>query len=697
MEGLSFAYPSWYVVFCLLAGLAYAMVLYYRDATFRERLPWLHRALGLLRFVVVSLLAMLLLSPLLRSMQTETRKPVVVMAQDVSESVALALPDSAAYRERWKRLQERLSADYDVQQITFGQEVNPDGELSFSDRKTNITQALQHVYDLYGNQNLGAVILATDGIYNQGANPVYADVKLNAPVYTVALGDTTRKRDLSLARVFHNRVVYLGDQFSIQVDVAALNAAGAATTLTVSRVEGQGSQVLRQESISIDKGDFFTTREILLNADKSGVQRYRLSLSPINGESNKANNVRDIFIDVLDAREKILILAHAPHPDVSALKQSLTTGRNNEVDIAYAENFNQDVKDYDLVILHQLPSARHDLAAVFNAIRQQNKPVWYIVGDQNNFPRFNQVQNLVKISGSNQSNNEVQARIAPDFSLFTLGDNLSRWTPTLPPLVAPFGDFMPGGNVSVFMYQRIGKVDTRFPLLLFGEQQGARSAVLCATGLWQWRLFDFLDSENHNRFDKLVGKVTQYLSVKDDKRRFRVLLPKNIFDETESITFDAELYNESYELVNTPDARLVVTDAEGKEYSFTFNRAGRAYTLSAGVFPVGNYRFRASVNTGTETLNFQGQFSVQPIQLEQYATTADHALLGLLSQRYGGEKISPADLDRLPEQLAGISTLKPVIYSTLTTRSVINLKWIFALFMLLLSAEWFARRYFGAY
>lgn len=697
MEGLSFSYPSWYVVFCILAGLAYALVLYYRDSTFRERLPWLHRALGVARFITVSLLCLLLLSPLLRSMQTETRKPVVVLAQDVSESVGLALPDSTAYRNNWNALRDKLSAEYDVQSISFGDEVKEGTDAPFTAKKTHIAKALQHIYDLYGNQNLGAVILASDGIYNQGANPVYADIKLNAPVFTVALGDTTRQRDLSLSRVFHNRVVYLGDQFSIQVDVAALNAAGSSTVLTVAKVEGKGSQTLRQETINIDRGDFFTTREILLDADKGGVQRYRLTLSPLNGEENKVNNSREIFIDVLDAREKILILANSPHPDITALKQSLTTSRNNEVEIAYAEGFNKDIKAFDLIILHQLPSVRFDLSATLNAIREQSKPVWYITGEQTNFQRFNQIQNLVKISSSGQSTNEVQARIAEDFSLFTTDEKLARSITSFPPLVAPFGEFTTGGNVSAFLQQRIGRVDTRYPLLLFADQQGSRAAVLCATGLWQWRLFDFLESENHQRFDDLLGKIVQYLSVKDDKRRFRVLLPKNIFDETESITFDAELYNESYELINTPDANLTITDGEGKDYSFTFNKTGRAYTLSAGILPVGTYQYKASVNTGSETLSFQGQFSVQPIQLEKYVTTADHGMLGLLSKRYGGELLYPADLDKIPGMLSGQSTLKPVIYSTMSTRSVINFKWLFFLLLGLLSMEWFARRYFGAY
>ena len=698
MEGLSFAYPSWYIILCLLAGLGYALLLYFRDARFKEKHPWLPGALGVLRFASTSLLCLLLLSPLLRSEQTERRKPVIVMAQDASQSVAMGLKDTAAFQAAWAALREQLAEQYEVQNLRFGEKIEPSAEVAFGDRKTNISEALQHIYDLYSNQNLGAVILASDGIYNQGTNPIYADIKLNAPLFTVALGDTTRRKDLNLSRVFHNRLVYLGDKFSIQVDLSALQAAGSTTVLTVSKIDDKSSRELKRETIVIDKNDYFSTRELLLDADKAGVQRYRISVSSLAGEATLANNSREIFVEVLDARQKILLLANAPHPDISAIRQSLSEGLNNEVTVAYADNFAGDIKAFDLVVLHQLPSQRHDISNLSKQIIVQRKPVWFILGEQTQLARFNQAQSIMSVMARNQSVNETQATVAPEFSLFTLDEPLRRFLPNLPPLYAPFGEYTAGANAATLLYQRIGKVDTRYPLLVFGEQQGVRAAVLTATGIWQWRLFDFLDSENHSRLDQLIGKTVQYLSVKDDKRRFRVLLPKNLFDETEAVTFDAELYNQSYELINSPDANLIITHlGDGKEYNFTFNRTGRTYALSAGILPVGNYRFRASVSTGSEKLDFEGQFSVQPVQLEQFVTTADHGMLRLLSENYGGRQLAVEQLGQLPGWLAEESTLKPIIYSTITTRSVIHLKWIFFLILTLLSVEWFSRRYFGAY
>ncbi|MEL6925203.1 MAG: hypothetical protein AAFO94_14240, partial [Bacteroidota bacterium] len=565
------------------------------------------------------------------------------------------------------------------------------------DKVSNISELLKYLYDLYSNQNLGAIILATDGIYNEGSNPVYAGTKLAAPIYTVAMGDTTARRDLIIKRVFHNKIAYLGDKFSIQIDVAAQNAAGSNTVLSVTKVDGANTQRLQQMPISINKKDFFTTKEVVLDANTAGVQRYRIALSTIDNEVSKANNVKDIFVDVLDARQKILIVANAPHPDVSALKQTIANNKNYEVEATYIDKPINNVAGYDFVILHQLPGKGNNAASLLRTLNENKTPRMFIIGTQTDLSAFNKVQPVLSITGDGRNTNDVQGTVAGNFSLFTLDERIPQELNKFAPLLAPFGEFKEGGNTQILLYQRIGKIDTKFPLLLFGEQGGIKTAVLAAEGIWKWRLFDFLQRENHELFNELMGKTIQYATLKEDKRKFRVSVNKNIFNENESIFFDAELYNQSYELINEPDVSLVITNAEGKDFPFTFNRSGRSYRLDAGSFPVGNYKFRANTFTDGQQLSYNGQFSVQPVQLEIFETTANHGLLRLLSDKYGGKLVYPAEVGALDEVIRNTGTVKSVMYQTSKTRSVINLKWIFFILMGLLSLEWFMRRYFGGY
>lgn len=699
MDNITFQYPSWYILFCVLLGLAYAYILYSRDRNFREQSPLLNRGLAALRFLAVSLIALLLLSPLLKHIVRDVKKPVIILAQDESESVAMGWSgsDSTAYREAVQRLIRELEGDYEVKTYAFGSSVREGADFKYADKVSNISEVLSTAYGLYSDQNLGAVILATDGIYNEGSNPLYTATRLGAPVYAIALGDTTPRRDIVVKRVFHNRIAYLGDKFSVQADIAAENAAGAESRLNIYKVEGNQLRLLQQSPVSINSNDFFETREAVLEANQPGVQRYRVLLTEAPGEASAVNNSKDIFVDVLDARQKILILANSPHPDITALRQALSVNKNYEVKVAYINNLTENAAAFDFVVLHQLPSRTNDAAAVINTIKQKNISHLFVVGSQSNLGRLNQLQSMVTIRAGGANTNEVQGRVGAAFGLFKLSEQLAGNIVNFPPLLAPFGEYNLSGEGQVLLYQRIGKVDTRYPLLTLGQEGQAKMGILFGEGIWKWRLFDYLQNQNHDIFNELAAKTVQYLSLKEDKRRFRASLSKNIFNENESIFFDAELYNESFELVNEPDASLSITDSEGREFNFTFNRVGEAYRLNAGILPVGNYTFKATVNYNGENLAYDGQFSVQPIQLESYETTADHGMLRLLSEKYGGQLAYPGNVASIAGLIRQRETVRPVIYETTRTQPVINLKWLFFALLGLLALEWFFRRYFGGY
>ena len=673
--------------------------MYYRDTTFKEQSKKLNIWLGILRWTTVTVLSALLLSPLLKSLLTETKKPVIVLAQDLSESVGSELKDATleSYKQNWESLQNSLSDKYEVHTLGFGSQVREGVDFAFEDKVTNFSELLRGVYDLYGGQNLGAVVIASDGVYNEGSNPAYSDVALSAPVYTVALGDTTPKKDLLLKRVFHNKIAYLGDKFTVQIDVAANNCTGQQSVITVSKVSGDQVRQLQSIPVTINGSDFFTTKEVQIEADEAGVSEYRISLAAIPGEASTQNNRKDILIDVLDARQKILILANSPHPDVSALKGTMESNKNYQVSVAYINDPGTDVTKFDFVVLHNLPSFTNDISALVKKMDDARIPRLFVAGLQTNYYTLSQLQGLVAMQSDGRQSDEVQGNVSDKFAAFSLDAKIAEELPNYNPMTSAFGNFSATTQAQVLLYKRIGKVNTDQPLLAVGEVNGIKTGLLLGEGLWKWRLFDYLQHQNHDMFDELIGKTVQYLSVKEDKRKFRVNQDKNIYNENEPLTFGAELYNDNYELTNDPDVSMSIRNSEGKEFPYTFNKLGKAYSLNAGILPVGAYNYTANTNFNGQALSFDGKFRVQPIQLELFETTANHAVLRALSQKFGGEMLYPADMNSLAEKIAANKTVKPLIYESTTTNPLINLKWIFAILAFLLAAEWFVRRYFGAY
>jgi len=655
--------------------------------------------MGILRFLAVSGIAILLLSPLVKSISEDVKQPIVVIAEDNSQSIVANLTADriSQKKEEMNTIANRLAEKYEVKRLVIGDQIQNAVLDSFDSKVTNLSASLSFIYDNYGDQNLGAVIMSTDGIYNEGKNPLYSNVNLTAPLYIVAQGDTTIQRDVLIKNVFNNKIAYLGDKFSIQIDISAKNSAGSSTTLTVSKVGDGGTKKLKSESIRIDKDNFFTTKEVILDANTVGLNKYRIALTPIAEEVSRSNNYKDVFIEILDARQKILLLAHSPHPDLSALKSLITTNKNYEVDIHFPEDKDLNMSKYDLVVFHNLPSGKFSLEAELTNLNRKRIPRLFIVGAQTRLSRFNNVQDNLKIVGNSSSLEEIQADLVLGFSSFTTDEKIGNKLKSFPPLIAPFGQYTSPSGSNVLLRQNIKKIPTEYPLLSFKDKDGFKTGVLVGEGIWKWRLFDFLQHGNYDLVTELVNKSIQFLSTKEDKRRFRVSTSKNLYKENEQIAFDAQLYNDNYEMINTPDVFLTITNADGKEFKYTYTRSNNFYTLNIGMLTAGKYRYVANTNYGGEVMEQKGSFSVQNIQLELYDLTARHDLLQALSEKFGGELLVAGAAESIADKVLSNSKIKPVVYQSTETKSVIHFKWLFGLLLFLLSLEWFLRRYLGSY
>jgi hypothetical protein len=684
--------PLWFVIFCIVAGIAYAGILYYRDKKLNEISAWLVRLMAGFRFLVITILSFLLLSPLIKTISREVEKPVIVVAQDNSESLVVG-KDSAFYKKEYKQnLQkfiDKLNDKYEVRFYSFAdkiKELSTTDSLTFNEKQTDISSLFDEIETRYSNRNLGAILLATDGLYNKGANPVYSSGKIKTPVYTIALGDTTVKKDIVLLKVEHNRLAYLGNKFPMQIVVDAKQLKGKTTTLTISKDDA----TLFTQTINFNSDAFTTTVPVLLEAKEVGLQRYKLKLSSLAEEASIANNSRDVFIDVLDARQKVLILGDAPHPDIAAIKEAIEANQNYEVESYTIDNFDKPLKKYNLVILHQLPNSKNPASKIVTELMTSNIPVWSFSGAST------VLRGDLSIAASGQKTNECEAVLEQNFPLFTISDELRKAVKTFPALTCPYGTYPAENNSNVLLYQRIGIVDTKTPLMLFNTIGENKTATFLGEGIWKWRLQDFAVHSNHNLFDEFISKTVQYLSVKVDKSFFKVV-NKNNFLENEAIEMEAEVYNESYELINEPEVNITISNSENKKFLYTFSKTNNAYSLNAGMLPVGEYKFEAKTKVGDKIYTQHGEFSVSALQVEQTNTIADHQLLYSLAKKHNGEMVYPNELEKLAEKLNSRTDIKSVSYTQNKLSDLINLKWIFGLLLALLSFEWFMRKRNGAY
>lgn len=683
--------PWWFLLFCLLAALIYATILYNRDRTFSEIKPWIWWLMASLRFVAVFFLSFLLMSPLIKTVSREIEKPLILVLQDESASVG-NIRDSvtfkSSYRKKMNDLLESLGEDFDIRTYSVGASIKQALTFKFEGAETDLSTPVNTLRARYVGRNIGAVILASDGLFNRGSNPLYSYPDLKAPVYTIGLGDTTVFRDLVIREVRHNRTAFRGNTFPVEITIDARKCSGESLQLAVYR----NNKVLFTRNLQISGNRFNTIVPVYLDASDVGLLRYRVSVTELPNELTYSNNETDFVIEVIENKQVVLCLYAAPHPDIGTIKNILESNPGYEFRAMNINEFNGELRDINLLVLHQvaLESGRT------RDMLQSEIPVWHILGSQTSVANFNSLKSGVEITDNRGNTNEIQADPDRNFSLFTIDEEHLRRISGFPPLISPFGNFLKRGEVQTLFNQKMGAVRTTMPLMYFNVAGNRKMVITAGEGLWKWRLSEFSSFGNHEAVSAVVLKTVQYLSSPEIRTPFRLYYNKS-YAENEPVVFNAECFNETGELVNQTDIQITITNEEGRSYLYAFNRTDRAYTLNAGYLPAGVYNFNAKTSLSGKTITRSGMFTVMELFAEKTETVADYSLLQSLALKTGGKFYPYGDMSALASDIRSRNDIIPVSFMQKRLDDMINLKWIFILLTLLLSAEWFLRKHNGAY
>ena len=686
--------PLWLIIFCLLVALLYCILLYKKDKTFANQPNWIKYLLYSFRFLSIFFISFLLLSPLIKNVIRNVEKPIIIVAQDNSQSL-LINKDSNYYKSDYKKelenFQQKVERKYLVKSYLFGDKVLEASAPNFKDKQTNIADLFTEIENKFSGRNLGAIILATDGIYNEGTNPYYNINNFNAPIYSIALGDTNVRQDLIIKKVNNNKYAYLGNTFPIEVVVEAKQFKNKQALLSISK----DGKLLSSQNINITNNSFFQTIPFQLNANQKGLNQYTIQLKPLQGEITLSNNVQDVFIEVLDGQQQILLLAAAPHPDISAIRKSIEKNENYECDVSLIEQFNKPLAKYSLVILHNLPSTFSNNKVITDIVKS-DIPVLFVTGTQTNFNAFNALQAGVSIFPNSNKFNECQAAFNKGFSLFTTSEKFVNSISNFPPLQTAFASFKTSNSCVNLFNQKNGNIVTNDPLITFNTNNTKKIGIICGDGLWRWAISDYQENKSFDVFNEFISKTIQFLAAKEDKSFFRVSTNNNYL-ENENIEFNAELYNDSYELINDKEINLTITNSKGKQFQFAFSPNGNSYKLNAGLFPPGKYSYLASAKNGTKNYNQSGKFTVTALVAEASNTVANHSLLYQIANKTNGKVYYKNQFDKLLTELENRADIKPIIFIENQLNDAINLKWILFLILSLLSLEWFIRKRSGGY
>ncbi|WP_157608627.1 vWA domain-containing protein [Roseivirga seohaensis] len=678
--------PSWFILFCLLVGALYAFLLY------SKKTPWsknTNRALAGLRFVLVTLLCFLLMGPLLNQVTFFEEKPVIVIAVDNSASMPATyeVDEFESLKTQLAEVSEEIiDAGYEVNVKSLQDYVASVDAVNYDQNATNLESLLKGISSDYEQQNLAGVVLASDGIHNYGISPQFT--QLNFPVVTIGLGDTIPAKDLSIKSLNYNKIVYEGNRFPLVVEVFNNGFVNESVKVQVLK---KGT-VIEEKSFSPKGDEQINSLEFILNAETKGIETYQVQILPLEGENSTLNNTQQAFLEIVDSKQKILIAARAPHPDIKSLRNVIDQNEGTEMQV-FIEGINTDIPEgpFDLIVLHQLPAIESLPVWLDNALKTTNS--FYITGTSS-LSAINEKNPVLSYNNAGQSDN-AGPHFNSNFELFKIDEVLAQRLAEYPPISVPYGQFMFKTQADILLYQRIGSVPTQRPLLSIYNGDELKSAVFSGSDFWKWSLQEYALNNDQKMFNNLMGKLIQYLATKDDKRNFRVNTERNQYYDSEAIEFNTAVYNELYEKVYDRNIDLTITDEQGAKQELNYvNNAGNNYKVT-GLNP-GVYSFEASATVNGKREVAQGTFSVQKLDLENINLTANHQLLKNIANNSGGQFIPQDRINEASNYFKNLSA-KPITRSDEKLQSIINNPWLLLLFLVLVSTEWFIRKYNGSY
>ncbi|MEN8249370.1 MAG: hypothetical protein ABFS32_10600 [Bacteroidota bacterium] len=681
---LELEYSAWFILLCLVLGVAYSFIQYDKKAPWSKNINW---SLAVLRAIVVSFLSILLLGPMIRALKNYYEKPILALAIDNSQSIAMTV-DSASLlnlKSNLKELSKQLD-EHGWETVVFninGVKSNIDS-IDFIETKSNLTRMVRSVQSEYEGGNLAGILVVSDGIFNTGYSPDL--ISTLTPIYSLGVGDTIQKKDLSIIDVKHNQTVYQDNKFPVEVSIRNDGIGPSSSLLKIY----QGNQLMDQKKINFLPETRLVQHLFQIDAEDPGKQRIRIVLAPLDDESTSANNEYNFYIDVVEGQQKILIVSDAPVPDIKAVR--LAIEQNENIKVALYGEGTLNLNTYDLIILMQLPNAKKS-NEVYREILSTDIPKLYFVGSLTDISRLKS-DAIFNITHVRNQYDQVTVNLNKEFTGFTLVDEMDEWLSDVPPIHVPFGDISMPPNSQVVLFQKVGNIATHKPVLYFAEE-GTRFGVFVGDGLWKWRLNEYYRYGETTRFDELVSKAVMYLAAKPDKRQFKLYPAKSGYEVGENIKFTAETYNELFEPLFGEQVTIQISKDEDVK-SYTFTPMEGSQDVSLDILDEGIYDYKGFTTLNGVKHQVSGQFTVDNPNIEAAELTADFSSLSNLSLASGGRFYTMTQMEAMMDDLQSLD-VPSVIHTRDKEILLLNLPWILALIILIVSGEWLIRKMFGGY
>ncbi|WP_149207411.1 hypothetical protein [Flavobacterium johnsoniae] len=659
----------------IAGGLSYFQ--YFYKAKNKSNLIWF---LAFLRFLVIFGLLVLLINPIISKSSLQITKTPLAIAVDNSSSIAALKSDKKALELYQKLISNpALKEKFEIQSYQFDDEFKTSDKFDFKGNQTNLDEAAKNLKSINKNLTFPTVII-TDGNQTTGNDYVYRFDPANK-VYPLVVGDTTTFFDLKINQLNVNKYAFHKNKFPVEVFLQYAGDKPVTADFTIS----QGNSVVAKEKVSFSSSKKTASLNLLLPADKVGLQIFRANISSNAKEKNSYNNIKNFAVEIIDQKSTIAIVSSINHPDIAALKRAVEVNAQRKVILVKPNDISQ-LQEASVLVLYQPNSS---FKQVFDNNKAAGRNTFIITGNSTDFNFLNQQQNnlVFKMSGQVE---DYLSEFQSQFNLFAI-DNIGF--ENFPPLQNLFGTISTNGNVSVLLSSKIRNVSTNAPLLAFAENQGKRTAFLLGENSWKWRLQSHIDNQSFEKYDVFVDKVIQYLATSASKKSL-VVTHENFYNSGEEIVINAQYFNKNYEFDEKARLTITVTNAETKQAkNYDLLKGNNSFSVNLEGLTAGKYNFTVKeLNSNT---SYSSHFEILDFDIEKQFVNPDVLKLKQLALQTNGKAFFENEEEDLINTLLENKEYKSIEKNVSAKTPIIDWVWLLILIAALLTTEWFVRKYNG--
>jgi hypothetical protein len=665
----------------------------------------------LIRFTALLLMLFIVFEPMLTLAKKIVIEPVNLVFIDNSRSIKI--DDGTNREETVKNFINDIEGNFEENKLEmnlFGNSISqPDPEqtenINFSEGSTNFSNIFSFIDKQ--NKTISSITIISDGVITDGSNPLYTAEKLNIPVFTVGVGDSSKRKDVEIRNVLFNEYIYAETPTTI---LTTINNLGFG--------EEDISVALYEQNVLVEQKRITLSKEGIQNVEfeykpsSSGEKKLTIEASPLDGEFTTANNKKVFYIDVLDNKINILLLAGSPSSDISFIKNSLLIDENFKVNSLtqispdkFLEKENPDMvlDSADILFLIGFPSketSNNFLNKIQDKIFNDDKPFFLTLSSGIDLGKLNLLQRELPVNLTPKSSfySEVQPSIIGNQTRNPLLQNkmqnpIAAWE-NLPPVYQPDIRIILKPETELIARSKIKNIPSDNPLIVSRKLGNKKSIAVLAKDIWKWKLQTAM--KDFDLFDRFIISSVKWLNTTEDQKQVNIKTSKKIYSLGEQVEFMGQVYDETFNPVSDAEVKVNI-NANGQKSAIILNSVGNG--LYEGVFETnkqGDYSFSGDAKLENVSLGKDyGSFNMGEVDIEMINPRMDYEFLSSLAERTSGKFFDQKNYSDLFPILKGINETASKEKIETSEISLWSNEWLMAIVIFLFGLEWFLRKRAG--